>query len=116
MDALVRRYDRTPVDGTVFRTYRTLFAYAARPLNARVESVDENSPHWRRETISFEAPYGDERVSVHLFLPKTGNRPYQAVVPYPSIDAYRLASSQDMHTWWFDFILRTGRAVSVCSG
>jgi tRNA A-37 threonylcarbamoyl transferase component Bud32/predicted esterase len=111
MDVLVRRYDRRPVDGTVFRTYRNLYAYAATPLNPRVESVDESSPHWRRETISFEAPYGDERVSVHLFLPKTGNPPYQAVVLYPSIDAYSLESSQDMHTWWFDFIVRTGRVV-----
>jgi len=111
VDALVRRYDRRPVDGTVFRTYRNLYAYAATPLNPRVESVDENSPHWRRETISFEAPYGGDRVRVHLFLPKTGNPPYQAVVLYPSSDAFGLASTQDMHTWWFDFIVRTGRAV-----
>lgn len=111
LDVLVRRYDRRLVDATVFRTYRNLYAYAATPLNSRVDSVDESSPHWRREIISFDAPYGDQRVPVHIFLPKTGNPPHQAVVVYPSVDALRLTSSRDMHTWWFDFIVRTGRAV-----
>jgi eukaryotic-like serine/threonine-protein kinase len=111
VDAVTREYERSPVDDDVFRVYRNLYAYEPRPVAGRIESVDETSAHWRRETISFDAPYGDERVTAHLFLPKGGEPPYQAVVYYPGADAFRLESSRDMHTWWFDFIVRTGRAV-----
>ena len=33
------------------------------PLDARVESVDDDSPYWRKETVSFAAAYGNERDS-----------------------------------------------------
>ena len=44
-------------------------AYDKTDLDARVERVDESSPYWRRETVSFRAAYGNERVIAHLFLP-----------------------------------------------
>ncbi|MFQ5791981.1 MAG: alpha/beta hydrolase family protein [Acidobacteriota bacterium] len=73
--------------------------------------MDEDSPHWRHETISFDAPYGNDRITAHLFLPRGGNPPHQVVVYYPGAEAERLESSTDMQTWVFDFLVRTGRAV-----
>ncbi len=73
--------------------------------------MDEDSPHWRRETVTFDAPYGEEPIIAHLFLPKTGNPPYQTVVFFPGTAAFSLQSSRDLHTKWLDFIVRTGRAV-----
>jgi eukaryotic-like serine/threonine-protein kinase len=110
LEVVARRYEREPVDDAVFSLYRSLYSYESTPLNPRVESVDE-TPLWRREKISVDAPYGDDRVSADLFLPKTGNPPYQAVVYFPAPAAFRLDSGRDLHTKWFDFIVRTGRAV-----
>ena len=44
--------------------YRRFYAYDKTPLNARVDSVDDSSPFWRKERISVDAPYGRERVIV----------------------------------------------------
>jgi predicted esterase len=104
-------YERKPIDDAAFRLYRSLYSYEPTPLNAKVESVNEDLPHWRRETVTFDAPYGRDTVIAHLYLPKTGNPPYQAVVFYPGMHAFRIESSRDIDTKWFDFIVRTGRAV-----
>ena len=42
-----------------------------------VEAVDDSSPYYRDETVSFAAAYGTERVPAHLFLPKGVRPPYQ---------------------------------------
>jgi eukaryotic-like serine/threonine-protein kinase len=111
LDVLPREFSRKPVDDA-FRLYKSLYSYDPTPLNARIESVDDGSPHWRRETVSFDAPYGGrERIVAHLFLPRTGNPPFQAVVYYPGSGAFALESSRDLQTWPFDFLVRTGRAV-----
>lgn len=111
LDFLTREYNRVPVDDAEFRLYRTLYAYDPSPLDPRFESLDEQPAHWRHETVSFEAPYGGERQIAHLFLPRVGDPPYHAVVFYPGAQAWTLDSSSDMETRWFDFIVRTGRAV-----
>ena len=58
-----------PVSGRAVRgLIRGFYDYDRTPLDARVEAVDDGSPHWRKETVSFAAAYGSERipaVSVH---------------------------------------------------
>ena len=49
-------------------------AYDRLPLDARVEAVDDSSPDYRKETVSFAAAYGGERVPAYLFLPKNASR------------------------------------------
>ena len=66
---------------------------------------------WRREKVSFDAAYGNERVPAHLFLPRHAKPPYQTVVFSPSGEAMILKSSDDLRTSLFDYILRGGRAV-----
>ncbi|MDX1631222.1 MAG: bifunctional serine/threonine-protein kinase/formylglycine-generating enzyme family protein, partial [Thermoanaerobaculia bacterium] len=100
-----------PVSDEVFAVLESVYDYDETPLNARVESVDDSPPHWRLEEISFDAAYGDERVPVYLFLPENAVPPYQAVVYFPTSMAEALDSSDHLELRWFDFILRSGRAV-----
>ena len=81
------------------------------PLNVRVEDVDESSPYWRKETVSFDAAYGSERVPANLFIPRNGTPPYQTVVVFPSVYALNATSSQLLDYSRFDFLMRSGRAV-----
>ena len=56
-------------------------------LNAKVESVDDSSPEWRLEKVSYAAAYGGERIPAYLFLPKNAKPPYQVVVVFPGANA-----------------------------
>ena len=58
-----------------------------RTLKAALEEVDDSSPYWRKEKVSFEAAYGTERVPAFLFLPKNAKPPYQALVFHPGAGA-----------------------------
>ncbi len=99
-----------PVPDELFRAYRSFYAYDPGELRARVESVEE-TPYWRRETVSYEAAYENERVPAHLFLPRSARPPYQAVVYSPTLEAFYFRSSDDIRTAPFDYIVRSGRAV-----
>ena len=104
-------YKEKPVRDEVFNIYRRQFAYDKGELNPVVESKDESSEYWRKEKISFNAAYGNERVAAYLFLPKTGAPPYQTVVYFPGTQALSLRTSEDLAISSFDFILKSGRAV-----
>jgi dienelactone hydrolase len=114
VDATVGQFRAVParLPDATFRIYRGLYAYDARELAARLEGV-EDADHWRREKVSFTAAYGGERMLAHVFLPRRGRPPYQAVVYLPSGEAWRLRSSADMRTRNFEFLVKSGRAV-VC--
>ena len=90
--------------------YRRFYYYDRSPLEARIEAVDDSSPLWRQERISFNAAYGGERVPANLFIPKNGRSPYQVVVVFPSAYALYASSSQLLDYSRFDFIMRGGRA------
>ncbi len=99
-----------PVADDVFSAYRSLYAYDRTPLDARVEATDA-SPHWRKETISFAAAYGDERVRAYLFVPKSHPPPHQVVIYFPPSSALTIRSSADLGLREFSFLVRSGRAV-----
>jgi cephalosporin-C deacetylase-like acetyl esterase len=108
----VRDYSKEkPVSDDVFRVYRGLYAYDKTPLNAVVESVDESDSRWRREKVSFEAGYGNERMTAYLFLPRNVTPPYQTVVYFPGSNAIDTRSSEDLSATRFGFLVRSGRAV-----
>lgn len=102
-----------PVPDEVFRIYRSLYAYDRTPLNARVETVAQDSADWRKERIVFDAAYGNERVTLYLFLPSRTSPPYQTVILFPSARALYTPSSEaltDLH--FIDFVIQSGRAVA----
>jgi dipeptidyl aminopeptidase/acylaminoacyl peptidase len=100
-----------PVGDDVFQAYRALYSYEKTPLEARVESVDDSSPYWRKETVSLAAAYGGERLSAHLYLPKEAPGPHPVVVYFPPSSALVLRSSAGINEREFSFLIRSGRAV-----
>jgi hypothetical protein len=101
-----------PASDEIFDAYRRMYGYDRTALEPAVESVDEASPHWRQETVSFAAAYGDERVIAHLFLPRNAAPPYQPVIWFPGNDVFFLPAGQGLASaYLFDFIPRSGRAL-----
>jgi dienelactone hydrolase/predicted Ser/Thr protein kinase len=111
---LTRDYSKEkPVADDVFRVYRSLYAYDRRDVRGSVDAVDDTSPHWRQEKVSYEGPPGTERIPGYLFLPKNASPPFQTVVYFPGSNARTEASSANLgFTMLFlDFFIRSGRAV-----
>jgi len=103
-----------PVSDEIFNVYLGMYSYDKKELNSAVESADEQAADFIKEKISFDAAYGGERVVAYLFLPKTGNPPYQAVIDFPGSNAIDLRSSGSLESLQFqtyDFIIKSGRAL-----
>ena len=100
-----------PISEEAFRAYRSLYAYDKSPLNAVVESMDDGSESWRKEKVSFDAAYGNERMTAYIYLPRNGSPPYQTIVFFPGSNAIFLRSSQDLPLIGIDFMPRSGRAI-----
>jgi dipeptidyl aminopeptidase/acylaminoacyl peptidase len=80
-------------------------------LNATVERLPDDSPHWRREKVTLDAAYGNERVPAFLFLPRNSAPPFQTVVYFPPGNAFVIRSSAHLDTRPLQFLLQSGRAV-----
>ena len=100
-----------PVSDELFAIYKRFYEYDRTPLQARVDAVDDSSPHYRKETVSFAAAYGNERVPAYLFLPKNAKPPYQTIVLFPNAFARTVTSSAALDLGTFEFIIRSGRAL-----
>jgi formylglycine-generating enzyme required for sulfatase activity/dienelactone hydrolase len=111
LDALVRD-GRTlkAAANEVFAVIQQQYAYDRAPLHAVVEAT-ERTDDWTRVTVAIDGPPGGGRLRVHLFLPQRGAAPYQAIVFFPSHDAFQLRSSRDLSLRQVSFIMRSGRAL-----
>ena len=102
-----------PVGEPVFQAWRSLYSFDHGNLDVKVESVDDSSPEWRTEKVSYAAAYGGERIPAYLFLPKNAKAPYQVMVVFPGSGAISQRSSAnaggDLDR--FNFIMRSGRAL-----
>jgi len=99
-----------PVSDAAFEVIRGFYAYEHRPFDARIERTEE-SDDWRKEKVTIAAGYGNERVPMYVFLPKSARPPYQTVIWYPGSYDYLLPSSDQLslQIYW-DFLPKTGRA------
>ena len=112
VNQLYRDYSHEkPVPDAVYNAYASLYAYDRTPLEAKIEAVDDSSPYWRKQLITFNAAYGKERVPAYLFLPKTGSAPYQTVVYFPHSGATVTRTFDDSQLIMVDFLIKSGRAV-----
>jgi predicted esterase len=115
LDPVTPAWDFTtqkPAEDSVFEAYLGVYAYDRTPLRAEVESTDESSPYWRKEIVSFDAAYGNERVTALLFLPRDRAPPYQTVIWFPGDDVFLSRSSESLASaYLFDFLPRSGRAL-----
>ena len=101
-----------PVDDATYHRFLDIHAYDKTDLESRVERVDDTSPDWRRETLSFRAAYGNERVTAHLLLPKHSGPPYQIVVLIGSANIHEQRRVEDLGGP-YPFLVRAGRAVLI---
>jgi hypothetical protein len=107
----VRDYSKEkPISDDAFVLARGAYRYDPLPLDARIESTEE-TPDWRKETVSFTAAYGGERIRAYLYLPKNTRPPFQTVLYFPGGDASFLRSSRDLRLREVNFIIRSGRAL-----
>jgi dipeptidyl aminopeptidase/acylaminoacyl peptidase len=112
VERLTRDYNKEkPASDQVFEVYKRFFAYDKRDLKPQVESVDDSSEYWRKERITFNAAYGNERMVAYLFLPKNFEPPYQTIIYYPHGGALQQRSSETVESFFPDFIVKSGRAL-----
>ena len=98
-----------PVSDQVFSVYRRMYEYDRGPLQARVvETVDEGD--WTRELVRMQAAYAGDSLLVYLYLPKSGVKPYPAVVLFPGSSAIR-DTPRNLPWRNINFVIKTGRAV-----
>jgi dienelactone hydrolase len=101
-----------PVSEPVFRSWQSMYSFDHGNLAATVEEVDDASPEWRVERVSYAAAYGDERVPAYLFLPKKVSPPYQTVVFFPGSGGIHLRSAPtSLNFEGVNYIMRSGRAL-----
>jgi eukaryotic-like serine/threonine-protein kinase len=109
----LREYGRPePISDEAFELLRSLYTYDPRPLEARVERVDDGSPGYRREIVSIRTAYGSDRMEIHLLFPRDAQPPYQSVIWFPGDDVFLFRSSQTFASaYLFDFIPEAGRVL-----
>jgi eukaryotic-like serine/threonine-protein kinase len=101
-----------PVSAQVFDTLKGFYTYdKARPLNGRIDTVDDSSPYYTKQTVSFDSSYSNERVPAFLFLPKNAKPPYQTIILFPNAYARQTSSSAVLDLGTFEYIIRSGRAL-----
>jgi len=110
---LFRDYTKEKPSGDdLFRTYERMYAYDRTELRPKVESADDSSPYWKKEKISFNAAYGNERVIAYLFLPKNAVPPHQTIVFFPGANALALRSSSALAAMQYvEYVIKSGRAL-----
>jgi dienelactone hydrolase/tRNA A-37 threonylcarbamoyl transferase component Bud32 len=102
-------FSERPASDVEFAIFRRLYAYDPRPLEAVVEQTDTTDA-WIRQRVSFTSAYADERVSAHVFLPRTDTPPYQTVVFFPGSSTLFQRSFDDADPALWDYHVKSGRA------
>jgi hypothetical protein len=68
------------------------------------------------ETVSFDAAYGNERITAYLYLPKNSPPPYQTIIYFPGVGAVyteRELGTLSRTIWFIDYFMKSGRAVML---
>ena len=102
-----------PVPDRVFAIIENLYRYDPAPLDPVLDPVEENTEFWKKQKVTFNAAYGNERMFAYLYLPTNASPPYQTVVYFPGTEALDLQSSRNLTLFGWDFIVKSGRAL-VC--
>lgn len=110
-------YEHEIVSDEIFEVFLRQYDFDNLDLNVRQESLDDSSELWTVERVSVDAPYGDERMIINLFLPKTSEPPYQTVIYFPGSASLFKETSKDIDQYYeypvfLSFLVKTGRAVA----
>jgi dienelactone hydrolase len=109
----IRDYStEAPCSDEEYQVIKRQFDYDRTSLNAVVEHVDDSSPFWRKEKITFDAAYDGERVIAFLFLPRSVEPPYQVVVYWPAGGTSKIPAFTSLpQREWTEYIITGGRAL-----
>lgn len=99
-----------PVSDAEFQSFLPLFDYDRSPLNAIVEKIDSTDTRWIKQTVAYDAAYGQERMRAYLFLPRNARPPYQTVVFFPGANVVDVRSSKQL-SGAPDYVVTNGRAL-----
>ena len=100
------------VSNEVYDVFKRQYALMKAPLNVKVDARDTSHPTRIRETLSFDAGYGNERTVAYLFLPKGLDPPYRLVVFFPGVGPFvGRGVSTNYQPVPTDFVTRSGRAI-----
>jgi eukaryotic-like serine/threonine-protein kinase len=106
-----------PASDAEYAIYSRFFERRRTPLDARIESTDESSPHWVKQRVSFAAGYGNERLTALLYLPRSARPPYQVMIQMAGAATFYRRSSateRDVFGWAYaEYLIRGGRAVMI---
>jgi len=103
--------DQKPCSDEVFQAYRRLYDYKKSELQPTIEATENLSIYTRRQKVSFNAAYGNERMIAYLYIPRTGKPPFQTVLYWPGSGALGLHSITGYgSTDIFESHTRNGRA------
>ena len=105
--------DAQPVSDEVFAAYRNQFQYDNTPLNPElIYRQDEAHPEYIKERIEIDAPYGNERIILHIHLPTNATPPFQTLVYFHNAGSINPLPSDEhakgVNT--FSFVTQSGRA------
>lgn len=89
-----------PVSDAIFDIYRDLFAYDKIDLKPKIEKTKDPSPQWLYQKITISAAYENERIILHLFLPRNRKPPYQTVIYFPGSGSVYVPSSDNIESYW----------------
>jgi len=96
-----------PASDAEMKIYLRMYSYDRTPLDSRLERT-KSTGEWTRETVSFDAAYGHERMIAHLFVPRGAAPPFQPVIYFPgSGTTFEDSIDQEFESW--DFLVRGGR-------
>ncbi len=109
-------YRESNVPDAVFEVFKEQFEYDDAPLNARLISREESPHGWIREKVSFDAAYGEKRVTAYLHLPRNATPPYQTVIYFPGTQPFYAGDKPHLDDWdefliFASFLVKNGRAV-----
>jgi formylglycine-generating enzyme required for sulfatase activity/cephalosporin-C deacetylase-like acetyl esterase/predicted Ser/Thr protein kinase len=102
---------KRPVSDKVFDVFKSLYRYDPARLDFVLDPVEVNTEFWKKQKVTFNAAYGNERMSAYVFLPKNATPPYQTVIFYPGSWAIYQRSSRDVELFGCDFVPKSGRAL-----
>ncbi|MBI4657626.1 MAG: SUMF1/EgtB/PvdO family nonheme iron enzyme [Verrucomicrobia bacterium] len=84
--------DQKPCSDEAFQIIRRLYDYNKSELQPTIEATEDVSVSTRRERVSFNAAYGNERMIAYLYLPRTSKPPFQTEVYFPAGIVFMLDS------------------------
>jgi len=99
-----------PVSDEIFDIYERSYAYDSMPMNAEIVAR-EDVGKWTREKIEIDAAYGNERLTLYLFLPQNAKAPYRPIVYFPGAGAIFRSKFASADEFEFSFLIRSGYAV-----